>query len=185
MNDAADFARLMAGLRAGDPAAVATVARRYGPILRAAVREHLHPRLRPRLDSLDVVQDVWASFLGVPPERLAFEDPTALVAYLKRVAYHRAVEVYRQRFETQKNDIARETPGEAGGRARVRPPTPSMCVSADEEWERLVSQFPEGHRVILRRLREGYDLQDIARMANVSVSTVNRVVRRLKELTGV
>jgi RNA polymerase sigma-70 factor (ECF subfamily) len=184
VDDAAEFARLMAGLRAGDPAAVEAVARRYGPVLRAAVRRHLHPRLRDRLDSLDVVQDVWASFLGVPADRLSFENPAALLAYLKQVAYHRAVEVYRRRFETEKDAIVRETTGDPGRRAVAQTPTPSMCVAAGEEWERLVSQFPEAHRVILRRLREGHELEDIARMAGVSVSTVSRVVRRLKELSG-
>lgn len=185
MNDEADFARLMAGLRAGDPAAVEAVARRYGPLLRTLVRRHLHPRLRPRLDSVDVVQDVWASFLGLPPDRLDFAHPGALVAFLKQVAYYRAVEVYRQRFETERDAITCETTGETRARARVCTPTPSMCVSAGEEWEQLVRQFPPAHRVILRRLREGHELADIAAMANVSLSTVSRVVKRLKELTGV
>lgn len=185
MSDPADFTRLVAGLRAGDPAAFEAVARRYGHVLRTAVREHLHPMLRPRLDSVDVVQDVWASFLGVPPDRLTFDSPAALIAFLKQVAIHRAVEVYRERFETQRDDIARETPGESGAKARVCTPTPSMCVAAGEEWDRLVRQFPAGHRVILDRLREGHDNEDIARMAGVSLSTVNRVVKRLKELAGV
>ncbi len=185
MNDAADFARLMAGLRAGDPAAMAEVARRYGHVLRAAVRHHLNPRLRVRVDSLDVVQDVWASFLGVPADRLDFETPAALLGYLRRIAYHRAVEVYRRRFETQKDDIALETGGQTDARAVVRPPTPSMCASAGEEWEALVNQFPVWQRAILRRLREGHDTEDIARLTNLSPRTVYRVVKRLKEMTGV
>lgn len=185
MNHDAEFARLMAGLRAGEPAAVAEVARRYGRILKAVVRRHLHPRLRTRLDSVDVVQDVWASFVALPADRREFANSRALIAFLKQVARRRTVEVYRERFETQKNDITRETPGEVGARAVVCTPTPSMCVSAGEEFERLLNTLPEGHKVILRRLREGHDNADIARMANVSLSTVNRVVKRLKELTGV
>src|SRR3712207_6024172 len=102
VNHDAEFARLVAGLRAGDPAAVAEVERRYGRILRAVVRRHLHPRLRNRVDSIDVVQDVWASILRIDRERLEFENPAALIGYLKRVTYHRTVEVYRERFETQK-----------------------------------------------------------------------------------
>lgn len=185
MKNTADFAQLMAGLRAGNPDAMAEVARRYGRILRSSVRRHMNPRLRPRLDSVDVVQDVWASFLGIPPDRIDFENPSALVSYLRQVAYRRVVEVYRRRFETQKDDIALEMTGESEARAVVRPPTPSMTVSAGEEWERLVRQFPEGQRAILRRLREGHDNADIARMTNLSLSTVNRVVKRLKEMTGV
>jgi RNA polymerase sigma factor (sigma-70 family) len=183
VNDETDFTRLMAGLRAGDSAAIEEIARRHGRAIRAAVRQHLHPRLRDRLDSIDVVQDVWASFLGIPPERLKFDSPVALAAFLKQVAIHRVVDVYRERFKTQKNDITRETTGD-GESARVCTATPSMCVSANEEWERMLSNFPESKRVILLRLRDGHDHHEIAQMANVSVSTVNRLVKRLKEMTG-
>ena len=185
MNHDADFARLMAGLRTGDPAAVAEVARRYGRLIRATVRRNLHPRLRTRLDSIDVVQDVWASVLRADRGRLDFENPAALIGYLRQMAYHRTVEVYRERFETLKNDITRETPGEADGRAVVCPDTPSMCVSAGEQYERLLNKLPPGHQVILHGLRQGHDNEDIARMAKVSLSTVNRVVKRLKEMAGV
>jgi RNA polymerase sigma-70 factor (ECF subfamily) len=186
VNDLADFPQLLAGLRAGDPAALDAVYRQYEPVLRAAVRRQLHPRLRTRFDSVDIVQDVWASFLAIPPDRLNFDTPNALVAYLSQVAYHRVVEVFRKRFGTRKDDISREAPIASAAPDRLASPcpTPSMCASADEEWEQLVSQFPQGHRVILRRLREGHEYEDIARMAKVSVSTVTRVVRRLKEMTG-
>jgi RNA polymerase sigma-70 factor (ECF subfamily) len=188
VDDAADFELLLSGLRAGDPAAIDTVCRRYGGFLRAAVRRQLHPRLRPRFDSVDVVQDVWLSFLNIPRERLQFDKEQDFVAYLGRVVYHRVVEMFRQRFDTQKYNVAREMSAEgvstttdwiAGSTA-----TPSTYAVAGEEWEQLMLQFPEGHRAILRRLREGHDHRDIARMANVSLSTVNRVVRRLKEMTG-
>jgi RNA polymerase sigma factor (sigma-70 family) len=178
-----DFPRLLAGLRAGDPAAVEILYRRYGPVLRAAVRRRLHPRLRDRLDSVDVVQDVWASFLAIPPGRLNFDTPNALVAYLGQVAYHRVVELFRKRFGTERDAIAREV-ATTNDQLRGATPTPSTCAAAGEEWERLVSQFPPGYRVILHRLREGHDYRDIARMANVSVRTVNRVVARLREMTG-
>jgi len=179
-----EFERLVAGLRAGDPTAVTEVTRRYGAYLRATVRRRLHPSLRTRYDSLDMVQDVWASFLALAPERLNFTDPNSLLAFLEQVAYHRTVEVFRHRFGTQKDDIARETPGETDATAVATTPTPSMFVAAADEWDAMVRQFPPGHRVILQRLKEGYDNAEIARMANVSLSTVNRVVRRLKDIAG-
>src|SRR3954469_20772538 len=105
----------MARLRAGDPGALDALYREYGPFVRAAVRRQLHPRLRTRFDSLDFVQDVWASFLAIPADRYAFDNPQALLAFLTRMAHHRVIEVFRQRFETQKNDITREQPaGDAG-----------------------------------------------------------------------
>ena len=188
VDDDADFERILAGLKAGDPATVEEVFHRYGPFLLAVVRRQLHPKMRSRLDSMDIVQDVWASFLTIPAEQLNFNTQNALVAFLGQVAYRRTIELFRKRFETGKDDITREQAAEAMARGRDhlpdRGPTPSLCVSAGEEWEKLLDRFPEGQRVILRRLREGHDHREIAQMANVSVSTVNRVVRRLKDMTG-
>jgi DNA-directed RNA polymerase specialized sigma24 family protein len=130
---------------------------------------------------------VWASFLAVPTGRYAFENPQALLGFLARLAERRVTEAFRSRFQTERNDIARELPTGGGDQAQNRipapPGTPSQWVIAGEEWERIVSRFPPGHRAILERLREGYTLDDIARMANVSRSTVDRIVRRLKDLT--
>jgi RNA polymerase sigma-70 factor (ECF subfamily) len=188
VGDATEFPLLLAGLRTGDPTAAAVIYQRYGPFIRAAVRRQLHPRLRTRFDSLDFVQDVWASFLAIPADRYTFATPQALLAFLNRVAYNKVVEVFRQRFGTQKDDVTRESRvGDAEGGRDPFPsaaPTPSQWAVAGEVWERLLSQFPHGHRVVVERLREGYTHEDIARMANVSLSTVNRIVRRLKDLTG-
>ena len=179
--------RLLAALRSGDATAAAELYRRYAPILRAAVRRQLHRRLRTRFDSFDFVQDVWASFLAMPPDRYEFESPRALMCFLTRVAYHKVVEVFRQRFETQKCDVARETSLEEAWPGRRETPSPfaspSQWAIAGERWEQLLSRVPPGHRVIVERLREGYDYADIARMTNVSVSTVNRIVRRLKDVS--
>jgi RNA polymerase sigma-70 factor (ECF subfamily) len=190
VNEATEFPALLAGLRAGDPNAVELLYRRYGPVLRAAVRRRLHPRLRTRFDSLDFVQDVWTSFLAIPADRYHFATHDDLLSFLSRVACNKVVEVLRQRFETRKDDATRELPIDAipePDRRQLTAPTatPSQWAIADEELERLLGKFPKGHRAIVLRLREGYSLEDIARMANVSAATVNRVVRRLKDITGV
>jgi RNA polymerase sigma-70 factor (ECF subfamily) len=187
VDERSEFAQLLSRLRAGDPSATALLCERYGPFIRAAVRRQLHPRLRARFDSLDFVQDVWASFLAIPTDRYTFDTPQSLLAFLNRVAYNKVVEVVRQRFETQKADINREVSvdqREGGGdRLASSVATPSQWAVAGEEWERLLNRFPVGHRVIILRLREGYSHEDIASMSKVSLSTVNRVVRRLKALT--
>jgi RNA polymerase sigma factor (sigma-70 family) len=187
-HDPTEFTQILARLRAGDLAAAEALYRAYGPFLRVAVRRRLHPRLRARFDSLDFVQDVWASFLTLPADRYAFDTPQALLAFLNRVAHNKVTEVFRQRFGTQKDDVTREDPD--GTRAAARDqlpspgPTPSQWAVAGEAWERLLSRVPPGYWPILERLREGYTHEDIARMTNVSIATVNRIVRRLKDLTG-
>jgi RNA polymerase sigma factor (sigma-70 family) len=187
VDESEDFRRLLAGLRAGDAAAADEMCRRYGPFLQAAVRRKLNPKLRSGYDSIDFVQDVWASFLAAPRDRYSFENPQALLAFLSRVAQNKVVERFRQRFRTEKYDVTREEPVDevAGGRDGLASAaaTPSQHAVAGEQWERILSQFPKGHQEVVRRLREGYTYEDIAQMANVSVSTVNRIVARLKSLT--
>jgi RNA polymerase sigma factor (sigma-70 family) len=190
LHDAGEFPRLVARLRAGDSDAAEALYRLCGPYLRAAVRRQLHVRLRTRYDSLDFVQDVWASFLALPPGQHKFDTPAALIGFLQRVAYHKVVEGFRRRFESQRDDARREVAIDGGpdGRSEDLPSptgTPSQWAIAGEEFDRLVSRLPPGYQVIVHRLRDGYTLTDIARMANVSRSTVDRVVRRLKDLTGV
>lgn len=185
-NNEAAFAELLAGLRSGDPAVVDGLCRQYSPFIRAAVRRQLHPRLRTRFDSVDFVQDVWASFLALPNERYTFDTPQALLAFLTRMASFRVVEVFRQRFSTQKNNITREletTENDASDQFRSAAPTPSQWAIATEEWERITGRFPEGHRKILEWLRSGHTNEDVSHLANVSLSTVNRIVRRLKDFT--
>jgi RNA polymerase sigma-70 factor (ECF subfamily) len=176
-------------LQAGDAKAIDLAYRRFGPYLRAAVRKKLHPGLRPRFDSLDFVQDVWASLL-VEPFAGRFDSPEAFIAYLGRVAQNKVTDGVRRRFGSQRDAAKSEVPivGEnprGGQRPLAHNPTPSQFAIAGEEFQRILSQFPPGHRVIVERLREGYTNDDIAQMANVSKSTVDRVVRRLKELVGI
>jgi RNA polymerase sigma-70 factor (ECF subfamily) len=186
VDEAAEFGRLVDGLRARDPAAADELYRRYGPFIRTAVRRRLHPRLRSRFDSLDFVQDVWASFLTLPLDRYEFPTPAALLGFLQQVASNKVVETFRRRFRSDRDDVNREVPLDGRPVPITAPgPTPSQFAIAREELDHLLDQLPPGHRQIVLRLREGYQLEDIARLAGVSKSTVNRVVRRLKELSGV
>jgi RNA polymerase sigma-70 factor (ECF subfamily) len=184
-----EFRALLGRLRGGDATAADDLCRRFGPFVRAAVRRRLPDDLRARYDSLDFVQDVWASVLARPADRLAFDSPAALVAFLTRVAENKVIDAHRRRFATEKDAIARElpngNPGADADRVAASAATPSQWAIAGERWDRLIAKFPPGHRPILERLRDGHTAEDIARLSGVSLSTVNRVVRRLREVGGV
>jgi RNA polymerase sigma-70 factor (ECF subfamily) len=187
VDEAAEFTQLVDGLRTGNPTAAEEICRRFAPFLRAAVRRQLHPQLRTRFDSLDFVQDVWANFLAIPGDRYTFDTPQALLKFLMQIAQRRVTDAFRSRFENQRDNITREVNPEefeGGSQPRSSTPTPSLLAIADEEWERLLNRFPIGHRAIIERLREGYTLEDVARISGVSLATVNRIVRRLRDLTG-
>src|SRR5215203_3849633 len=150
MNEGTDFQDLLARVRQGESAATTELCRRFEPYIRAAVRRQLHPRLRTQFDSIDFVQDVWSSFLTVPAGQYTFDTPEALLGFLNRMAYNRVVEVFRQRFGTQKHDITREQTIVAGAdppteTVAARTASPSQFAIAGEQWDRLLGNFPEGH----------------------------------------
>lgn len=187
MDETQQLQQLLAAVHSGDSAAAVELCRKYEPFIRAAVRRHLNERLRTHYDSLDFVQDVWSSVLTAPGHQ-TFDSPQAFVGYLTRIAQFKVIEVFRQRFQTQKNDVTREQSLQNGEDqqdvAASSTPTPSQVLIAEEMWDRLRTRLPAGHQIVLELLRDGHTYEDIAMLSNVSLSTVNRIVRRLKELSS-
>jgi RNA polymerase sigma factor (sigma-70 family) len=188
VDEKVDLSDLLSGLRAGDKSAGRQLYERYGPFIRTAVRRQLHPKLRSRFDTLDFVHDVWTSFLGMPAEQYQFDSYEDLLSFLNRVAYNKVVEVFRQRFKIEHvaSEVTLDPTDKDKHRTAPSPqPTPSQRIIADDELDNILNRFPPGHRVIVARLREGYTIDDIVKLTNVSRRTVDRIVRRLKEMSGV
>lgn len=184
MDQNSDFQKLLHRVRAGDQTAFAEMLDRFGPAIRAAVRRRLPDRLRQEFDSLDFVQEVWASFCAISSEQMTFLQPDALAAFLARVAKNKVVDVVRQRFGTMAHDITKVQPisEEANEFLVATDPSPSQWVIADEKRAALKRKLDLGQQALLERLEEGYTLNEIAELLGVSLSTVNRLVRRLKDL---
>lgn len=186
--DESDFDRLIRAWRDGQPGALGELFTRYSKLIRATVRDKLSDKLRAQFDSLDFVQDVWASVVAMPPDRYEFTSPAGLVRFLQKVAENKVCDVTRQRLHTRRRDVTREerlpmTPDDGEAALRDRQPSPSQRVSGNEQWEKFVGKFPPGSRAILERLCEGYTHAEIAAMMGVCTRTVERIVRRAKELT--
>jgi len=189
VRDDTEFRTLMERVRAGEAGAYEELLARYGEAVRRAVRIRLHDRLRAQYDSLDFVQDVWASLLAAGPGPDRFPDQDALVKYLCGIARNKVIEVFRRRFATRTHAITREEPlppdtRDSGPGLPGKGPTPSQAAVAGERWDDWVRRLPPGHRAVLERLRDGHTHEEVAAMLNVSVRTVERIVRRLKDLPG-
>ena len=103
-----EFRLLMEGVVAGSDAAAAKLLERYGPAVLQAVRRRLNRHLRSKFDSLDFVQDVWASFFANPPSQHRLHRPEMLVAFLAQVARNKVINVTRQRLQGTKRNVNRE-----------------------------------------------------------------------------
>jgi RNA polymerase sigma-70 factor, ECF subfamily len=129
--------RLIAGLQAGDPAAVRELADRYGPRIQQLAMRHM----KNREDAEEVTQDV---LLKVHRKIDAFRGDAALSSWIYRITFNTSMSRLRQnragRLAAQERDRALAVQ-EAGGE-----PTRAPKEAAD--WSRM----PDEH-VLRQQLR--------------------------------
>lgn len=179
VDQARTFSLLMQRVRAHSDGAARLLLESYGDHILRVVRCKLNRKLRPKFDSHDFVQAVWASFFGMPPERIAFERPEALAAFLARLANNKVVDVVRQRLQTIKYNANREEQGD--GAVVARAASPEAIAMAREEWDRLVRQQPGAYRDIAVCVGAGMAPRQAAEALGVSEKTIFRVIRNLKK----
>jgi RNA polymerase sigma factor (sigma-70 family) len=170
---------LLRELCGGDPQAAEHVFLAYEPFLRRVVRRQLHPRLRAKFDSADVVQSVWADLLaGFRGRRWTFTDPAQLRAFLLKATRNRFLDRLRQSNPA----LEREQPLELTAAERLPQapgPRPSECAQADDLWERLLALCPPDHHEVLRLRRQGLSRGEIAARTGLHEGSVRRILRRL------
>ena len=178
----------MERVRAGCPDAAKEMCRRYGGHIRIIVRRRLHQRMRRHCDSLDFLQDVWATFFGGLRDKYDFGDPQLLIKYLSDLAFHKVTDEYRRRFHSKRYNIRREQSLETACRKDgepldppVRDPTPSQVAIAKEQWERLLDGQPNRSRLVLEMLRMGYTHTEIAERTGVHPKVVQRLITKMAQ----
>jgi RNA polymerase sigma factor (sigma-70 family) len=169
---------LLERIRQGDPLAVEEMVTAYGPHLRGVIRRSLPNQVRPRFDSIDVVQSVWVHVLtGLRAGAWEFSDRAHLQAFLVKVARRRLVSRVRHhqtaaRHEPPPGDDLDALPGRAEER-------PSEIAQARELWERMLALCPADHHELLRLRRLGLPLEEIARRTGLHEGSVRRILRQL------
>jgi RNA polymerase sigma factor (sigma-70 family) len=180
----AEFHLLMERVLTGDEQAAVKLLDRFGSTVLHAVRGRLHKQLRSKFDSLDFVQDVWASFFANPPEHHAFHDQEKFINFLTRIAHNKVADATRQRLISQQYNVNRErllSNSPLGGPDQVPAagPTPSEVLMGRECWEQLLDGEPLVYQRIMILLREGNKPPEIAAQLGINLRTVRRVVAKL------
>ena len=177
---------LLEKLNGGDLTAAEDILRAYEPILRMVIRRQLAPKLRTKLDSVDILQAVWLDLLrGIGRRQWAFHEPKQLRAFLIKLARSRLIDAYRHH---QKPIGLEQHLGEFEGEESLPPSVedrPSEVAQADELWEALLGRIPPNHREVLLLKRSGHSLDEIAGRVGMHKSSVRRIIyesgRRLDE----
>ncbi len=153
----------------------------YGPHILRAVRRKLNPRMRPKFDSADFVQAVWASFFTSRSQILSFDQPEDLIAFLSAMAHNKVITEVRRRLIWEKYNVVREEPlHDSTLPATIDPagyqPTPSQVAVARERWQRIVAGQPDRHRQVLYMRYMGETYEDIAEKLGLHERTVRKIV---------
>jgi RNA polymerase sigma-70 factor (ECF subfamily) len=168
--------QLIERLNDGDVVAAERAFLAYEPYLRMAVRRQLNGALRAKLDSMDIVQSVWADLLsGFREAGWRFNDRAHLRAFLVRVTRNRLIDRRRQHHRAlgQEQPLSAIAPRDL---PRSNEPRPSEVAQGHELWERILAFCPPGHHDILRYKRQGLPLAEIAARAGLHEGSVRRIL---------
>ena len=128
--------------------------------------------LRDRVAADELAQDV---FLQLHKNWTRIESPTHLVFWLRKVATHRAIDAARKR--KAKAETSLDETDEPTVLERVHD---SFLASY---LQRIVASLPEKQRsVIVLRYQEDLELDEIAKILGINVSTVKTQISRALEL---
>ncbi len=182
-----EFLLLMERVRTGCPDAARDVVHRYGGHVRRVVRRRLHQSLRPQYDSIDFLQDVWASFFSVSREKYVFDAPEALIGFLAELACRKVADAARKKYCAKRYhpDGARPLdPAEPDRDLPVRGATPSQFAMANERWEALLKDQPASIQLLLEMLRQGHKQTEIAERTGLNPKLIRRYLDRIAEKRG-
>src|SRR5271155_1377784 len=146
--------QLLDKLGCGDDAAAEEVFRAYEPYLRTVVRRMLPPNMRPKFDSVDVVQSVWADVLRRFREGgYRFNNAAQLRAFLVKATRNRFIDRSRQnRAAVQRQQSLDATHGDD-----LLPDDadqPSDLAQANDLWGQMMALCPPAHHHLLELKRQ-------------------------------
>jgi RNA polymerase sigma-70 factor, ECF subfamily len=181
--DSAETERLLDRIRAGEKPAVDRLFDRHRPYLRRVVELRLDPKLRPRVDPSDVVQEAQMeahrrlkAYLRQPafPFRL----------WLRQIAYDRLLMMRRFHVEAGRRAVERDLPlpdrssmllAREFLSARLSPSQHLLRREFVGRVREAIGRLPEGDRevLILRKL-EGLSNQETAQLLDIDPATASR-----------
>ncbi len=170
---------LLDKLNGGDDDAAERAFVAYEPYLRKVVRRLLPSSLRPKFDSIDIVQSVYGDVLSAfRTGGMRFGTVAQLRAFLIKATRNRFIDRVRQ----HKTAVRLEQPLDHAGEACLPSsplPRPSESASAGELWARLLAVCPPEHHQLLRLRRQGATASEIAAEVGMHEGSVRRVLRDL------
>jgi RNA polymerase sigma-70 factor (ECF subfamily) len=153
----------------GDQSAVDQLCRVYGEKIRRIIRLRINRKLRPKIDSVDVVQEALVQALA-GLENFTYKDEGDFLRWLSKIAENKLRDIL-DKFHAGKRDIRREIPFRKieantegvsfGIDGPLQTTTPSVLLSRKEQFDRL-------ERAIDRLKTEYRDVISLSRIERLS-----------------
>ena len=187
---------LVALAQEGDEAAVSQLCSVYGERVRRIIRLRLGQQLRPKLDSVDIVQDALVLALGGLKD-FTYKNEGDFLRWLSKIAENRLRDILDE-FHAGKRDVNKEIPfkkegrgtegGSLGAAGPVGNTTPSVIVGKKEALDRLEQALdelkPKYKEIIVLKKLEGLSHAEIARRLGKNTGAVRmQLARAMAALT--
>jgi RNA polymerase sigma-70 factor (ECF subfamily) len=181
---------LVALAKEGNDAAFSQLCSVYSERVRRLIRLRLDPKLRPKLDSVDVVQDALMLALG-GLKNFTYRSEGDFLRWLSKIAENKLRDI-QDRFRADKRDVHREIPfrqkgnSTTGGRIGAADPvgntTPSVILCKKEAFDRLERALdhlkPEYKEVIMLKKIEGLSHAEVAERLGKNAGAVRMLLAR-------
>jgi RNA polymerase sigma-70 factor (ECF subfamily) len=193
--DAEETEHLLRQACAGDEPARQELLARHRPYLCRFVELRLDPKLRPRLDPSDVVQDAQLEAVRRFPDYLR-QPGLPFRLWLRQIAYDRLLMAHRRHVQAGRRAVGRDVPLPdrssllLGRQLLAGGPSPSEELSRQELARRVrqaVAEMPAADReLLLLRNFEGLSSPEVAQILGTTPAAVRqrygRTLLRLRKL---
>ena len=187
---------LVALAQKGDGVALNQLCSVYGERVRRIIRLRLDRKLRPKLDSVDIVQDALILALGRLKD-FTYKNEGDFLRWLCRIAENRLYDIF-DKFHTDKRNIRKEIPFKKEDRhtegdviGALDPAwttTPSAILCRKESLDKLEKALdklkPEYKEVVVLKMLEGLSHAEIAeKLGKKEAAARTMLARALAALT--
>lgn len=176
-----EWDRLIAGVRAGEPAALHAFYERFGPSLERVATKAIAPDLLRRFGPESVANSVCRTFLRrARGDQVQATDADGIWRMLCAIALNKVRERVRyHRRERRRVGGEVDDPG-AAAEAPDRGPAAEDLVAFRDQLEHVLATLDDEERRVLELRLGGASEEEVAAAAGCSERTVRRILRRLE-----
>ncbi len=181
---------LVALAKEGDESALNQLCSVYGERVRRIIRLRMDRKLRPKLDSVDVVQDALILALGGLKD-FKYRNEGDFLRWLSKIAENKLRDIF-DKFHADKRDVHKEIPfkkegrstegGSVGAAGPMRTTTPSVIACRKEALDKLEQALdklkPEYKQVVVLKRIEGLSHAEIAEKLGKNPGAVRMLLAR-------